>query len=44
MDSPPAEPIKEANRADFEKAYAQNKARIDTVQALTYVRQLFEIL
>ena len=44
MDSPPAEPIKEANRSDFEKAYAQNKARIDTVQALTYVRQLFEIL
>jgi murein DD-endopeptidase MepM/ murein hydrolase activator NlpD len=44
MDSPPAEPIKEANRADFEKAYAQSKARIDTVQALTYVRQLFEIL
>ena len=44
MDSPPAEPIKEANRADFEKAYAQSKARIDTVQALTCVRQLFEIL
>ncbi len=44
MDSPPAEPIKVANRADFEKAYAQSKARIDTVQALTYVRQLFEIL
>lgn len=44
MDSPPAEPIKDANRPSFEAAHKKYKARVDTVQALTYVNQLFEQL
>ena len=44
MDSPPAEPIKEASRPAFEAAYKECKARMDTVQALTYVDLLFENL
>ena len=44
MDSPPAEPIKEASRSGFEAAHKEYKARMDTVQALSYVPLLFENL
>jgi murein DD-endopeptidase MepM/ murein hydrolase activator NlpD len=44
MDSPPAEPIKETSRPAFETAYKECKARMDTVQALTFVDLLFENL
>ena len=44
MDSPPAEPIKEASRSGFEAAHKEYKARMDTVQALAYVPLLFENL
>lgn len=44
MDSPPAEPIKEENRKDFEAMAAKYKARIDTIQARSIASQLFEKL
>jgi murein DD-endopeptidase MepM/ murein hydrolase activator NlpD len=44
MDSPPAEPIKEASRSGFEAAHKEYKARMDTVQALAYVPLLLENL
>lgn len=44
MESPPAEPINEANREAFEAAHSSYKARIDTIQARTLASQLFELL
>lgn len=44
MDSPPAEPIADANRPAFEAAQKEYKARIDTIQARTLVDDLFKIL
>ena len=44
MDSPPAEPIDERNRAAFEEAAAKYKARIDTIQARSVAEMLFEKL
>lgn len=44
MDSPPAEPIDEKNRAAFEETAAKYKARIDTIQAISVAEELFEKL
>lgn len=44
MESPPAEPVKEANRPAFEAAFREKKACIDTIQAHSYVERLLEIL
>lgn len=44
MDSPPAEPIKEANREAFEAASLQWRAQIDTIQAYNVMLELMEIL
>ena len=44
MDSPPAEPIKEASRPAFEAAHKDYKARIDTIQARSLAAELFELL
>ena len=33
MDSPPAEPVKEANREAFQQAYEKYKAQIEEIQA-----------
>ena len=44
MDSPPAEPIKEASRTAFEAAHKDYKARIDTIQARSLAAELFELL
>lgn len=44
MDSPPAEPLKEENREAFEAVHKEYKARIDTIQASSYIQMLFEQL
>ena len=44
MDSPPAEPIKDAHKKDFEQIHAKYKARIDTIQAHSLAAQLFDLL
>lgn len=44
MDSPPAEPVKEANRPAFEAASRSYRARIDTIQAKSVASCLFELL
>ena len=44
MDSPPAEPINEANRPAFEAASRQWRAQVDTIQAYNVLRELMEIL
>lgn len=44
MESPPAEPIAETNRAGFETAHKEYKARIDTIQARSVAAELFELL
>ena len=44
MQSPPAEPVKSANRQAFEQAYEEYKARIDTIQARKVASELFELL
>ena len=44
MESPPAEPVKEENRKEFEAAYSNYKAQIDTIQAIEHIRDIFEIL
>ena len=44
MDSPPAEPIKEASRTAFEAAHKDYMARIDTIQARSLAAELFELL
>ena len=44
MDSPPAEPLKEEFRQAFEAAYADSRARIDTIRAASVAAGLFELL
>ena len=44
MESPPAEPIKEGNRAEFMNVYADYRSRVDSIQAKVYVDRLFELL
>ena len=44
MDSPPAEPVKDANRQSFEAAHRNYRTRIDTIQAHSVVSRLFDLL
>jgi murein DD-endopeptidase MepM/ murein hydrolase activator NlpD len=44
MDSPPAEPLKGEHKAAFEGTSEKYKAQIDTIQAHTMVKSLFELL
>ena len=44
MESPPAEPIKSANRKSFEAVHQSYKAKVDTIQASDFVLELFEKL
>lgn len=44
MDSPPAEPLKAEYMPAFESAYAENRARIDTIHASSVASQLFGLL
>lgn len=44
MDSPPAEPLREENRQDFERMAAYCRAQVDTVVAASVLKELFEIL
>ena len=44
MDSPPAEPLKAEFRQAFEAAYADSRARIDTIRAASVAAGLFELL
>lgn len=44
MDSPPAEPLREENRKDFDRKAANCRAQVDTVVAASVVKELFEIL
>ena len=44
MDSPPAEPVKEANRDTFEAAALKCRVRVDSIEARNVVLELMEIL
>ena len=44
MDSPPAEPLKAEYMPAFENAYADSRARIDTINAASVASRLFELL
>ena len=44
MDSPPAEPLKGEHKAAFEAVSEKYKAQIDTIQAHTMVKCLFDLL
>jgi len=44
MESPPAEPLKEANRKQFDKVCEKYKAQIDTIQARELSSELFQLL
>lgn len=44
MDSPPAEPLKEAHKAEFERMHEKYKAQIDTIQARSVAQKLFDLL
>jgi len=44
MESPPAEPLKDANRKAFEVMSDKYKARIDTIQARSVAVEVFELL
>ncbi len=44
MQSPPAEPLKDANRESFKEAHAKYKAQIDTIQARSVASELFGLL
>ncbi len=44
MESPPAEPVKDSCRPAFEAAFKEYKARVDTIQARSFVPSLFEKL
>lgn len=44
MDSPPAEPLKAEYMPAFENAYADSRARIDTIHAASVASRLFELL
>lgn len=44
MESPPAEPLKDAHKAAFEATHEKYKAQIDTIQAYSLVEQMFNQL
>jgi murein DD-endopeptidase MepM/ murein hydrolase activator NlpD len=44
MDSPPAEPLKDAHKDAFEALHEKYKAQIDTIQARSLAGRLFELL
>ena len=44
MDSPPAEPLKGEHKSAFEITSEKYKAQIDTIQAHSMVKSLFELL
>ena len=44
MESPPAEPVSEANRDAFEAAALKCRSRIDSIQARAAVHELMEVL
>lgn len=44
MDSPPAEPLKEAHKAEFERMHEKYKAQIDTIQARALSSELFRLM
>ena len=44
MESPPTDPLKKENMADFAKTYENCKARIDTIQAREISSMLFDML
>ncbi len=44
MDSPPAEPVKDAHKKAFEQMHEKYKAQIDTIQARSIVSELFGLL
>ena len=44
MESPPAEPIKEANRQDFKATHKMYQTQVDTIQARSIASQLFDLL
>lgn len=44
MESPPAEPLKQENKASFEAVHKKYKARIDEIQASSVAASLFELL
>ena len=44
MDSPPAEPLKGEHKAAFEVVLEKYKAQIDTIQARSIVKDLFDLL
>jgi murein DD-endopeptidase MepM/ murein hydrolase activator NlpD len=44
MESPPAEPLKSANKKAFEQAASNYKAQIDAIQAREISSKLFELL
>ena len=44
MESPPAEPIRQANKKSFEEAHAKYKAQIDAIQARERSSELFKFL
>ena len=44
MESPPAEPVKDSSRPAFEAAFKAYKAKVDTIQARSFVPVLFEKL
>lgn len=44
MESPPAEPIKDANRPAFAEAHAGYKAQVDTIRARSAASGLFDLL
>ena len=44
MESPPAEPIKEESKPDFERTHAMYRAKVDTILSRSIAAQLFELL
>ena len=44
MESPPTDPLKKENMADFARSYENCKARIDTIQAREISSMLFDML
>lgn len=44
MQSPPAEPLKGANKEAFEAVHKENKARIERIQAYEVASELFKLL
>jgi murein DD-endopeptidase MepM/ murein hydrolase activator NlpD len=44
MESPPAEPIKEANRQDFKATHKMYQTQVDSIQARSIASQLFDLL